>query len=56
MEKDGLQKKYKEYFPQEYNMYIEPFLGSGAVFFSLHPKEAILSDINKERGCCKIDE
>lgn len=54
--KRWLAKKYKEYFPQEYNMYIEPFWGSGAVFFSLHPKEAILSDINKERGCCKIDE
>ena len=46
--KRWLAKKYKEYFPKEYNMYIEPFLGSGAVFFSLQPKEAILSDINKE--------
>ena len=46
--KRWIAKKYKEYFPKEYNMYIEPFLGSGAVFFSLQPKEAILSDINKE--------
>ena len=46
--KRWIAKKYKEYFPKEYNMYIEPFLGSGAVFFSLQPNEAILSDINKE--------
>ena len=46
--KRWIAKKYKEYFPKEYNMYIEPLLGSGAVFFSLQPKEAILSDINKE--------
>ena len=34
--------------PNALNKYIEPFMGSGAIFFQLHPKEAILSDINKE--------
>ena len=39
------------YFPSTETikgLYIEPFLGSGAVFFALNPKHALLADINRD--------
>jgi DNA adenine methylase len=39
--------KFKKYFPSYYSCYIEPFLGSGAVFLHLQPKRWIINDTNK---------
>lgn len=40
--------KYLTFFPSVYNRYIEPFLGSGAIFFALRPQTSILADINRD--------
>ena len=36
----------KRFIP-EYSRYIEPFFGSGAVFFNMSPQHAIINDISK---------
>jgi len=43
--------KLKEYFPQSFNNYFEPFVGGGALLFSVAPKKAIINDSNHELMC-----
>ena len=38
----------RKYLPEKYNTYYEPFVGGGAVFFDLMPKNAVLNDYNNE--------
>src|SRR3989338_6305264 len=50
--KSQLIEQFIPLFPKKFNRYLEPFVGSGAVFFYIiqkyKPKEAIISDINEE--------
>ena len=41
-------KMFEKYFPQNYNIYIEPFIGGGSVYFYLNPINAVISDIHSE--------
>ena len=40
--------KLKEYVPDNFNTYYEPFVGGGALLFELSPKKAIINDYNSE--------
>jgi DNA adenine methylase len=48
----GNKSKHLKYIlphiPKEYNTYIEPFVGSGAVFLALQPDKWIINDLNKD--------
>ena len=41
-------KKFKHYIPNEYNIYLEPFIGGGSLYFHLKPNKAAISDLHKE--------
>ncbi|MBD2021526.1 DNA adenine methylase [Leptolyngbya sp. FACHB-36] len=56
--KGQLLQQYIPFFPKQFSTYYEPFLGGGAVFFHLLPRQAFLMDINPELVnvfCCVRD-
>ncbi len=46
--KSQLLSQISKVFPKRFGRYYEPFIGGGAVFFNLRPKEAVISDANLE--------
>ena len=50
--KGRLLEQFEPLFPKQFNRYLEPFVGGGAVFFYIiqrfKPDEIIISDINEE--------
>lgn len=47
----------KQYIPKEYNVYYEPFVGSGTLLFYLQPTNAIINDLNEELiNCYRVIE
>ncbi|APY06782.1 hypothetical protein BWZ20_00035 [Winogradskyella sp. J14-2] len=46
--KTQLLSELHKYVPNNFNKYIEPFIGGGAMFFSLNPNESIIADLNEE--------
>jgi DNA adenine methylase len=41
-------KEFVDYFPSDYNTYLEPFVGGGSVYFYLQPEKAVISDVHTE--------
>ena len=58
--KTQLLDKIKELMPESFNNYFEPFVGGGALFFDVAPKNAFINDSNKELisvyNCFKEEE
>ena len=41
-------KQFEKYIPSDYDTYIEPFIGGGALYFHLMPLKSVISDVHVE--------
>jgi DNA adenine methylase len=41
-------KEFKEHLPDDYDTYLEPFVGGASVFFYLTPNKSVISDVHAE--------
>lgn len=41
-------KLFKQYIPETYTTYIEPFIGGGSLYFYLNPSSAVIGDVHTE--------
>lgn len=46
--KRQLLEQFENIFPKDFNVYHEPMVGGGAVFFHLSPKSAVINDTNED--------
>lgn len=40
-------RNFEDFFPEDFEVYIEPFVGGGAVFFDLNAQKNVISDVHE---------